>query len=97
MQQWLCGFFLPAHAYHGENTEPMKPMIEIAFSPSYDSPSTYHHAYPFEGTFRLKFGLSLSLRPRAFRKAVPLECPVPDVRPRPLGKVLEFLFELEVS
>jgi len=43
-QQWSAGFFRPDQRYHGEKTEPMNPMMEIARSPSSEIPSTYHQA-----------------------------------------------------
>lgn len=44
MQQWSAGLRRPLHAYQGEKTDPMKPMTETAYSPSAESPSTYHQA-----------------------------------------------------
>ncbi len=44
MQTWFCGCLRPDHRYHGEKTEPMKAMIEIARVPQSLRPSTYHHA-----------------------------------------------------
>jgi hypothetical protein len=44
MQQWSAGLRRPLQPYQGENTEPMKPMTEIARSPSREMPSTYHQA-----------------------------------------------------
>lgn len=44
MQQWLAGVWRPDHAYQGEKTDPMKPMIETARVPSSETPSMYHHA-----------------------------------------------------
>ncbi len=44
MQQWFAGSLRPDHAYHGLNTDPMKPMTETAFCPSLLIPSTYHQA-----------------------------------------------------
>jgi hypothetical protein len=40
----LAGFLRPLQRYQGEKTDPMKPMIEIARSPSSLIPSTYHQA-----------------------------------------------------
>lgn len=42
IQQWFCGSRRPDHRYHGENTDPMNPMTEMAQVPSSLSPSTYH-------------------------------------------------------
>lgn len=44
MQTWFCGHLRPDQRYHGENTEPMKPMTETARVPQSLRPSTYHHA-----------------------------------------------------
>ncbi|MDG1341062.1 MAG: hypothetical protein P8P66_13895 [Paracoccaceae bacterium] len=44
MQQWFVGSLRPDHAYQGENTDPMKPMIDTARKPSSLTPSIYHHA-----------------------------------------------------
>ncbi|MEO1613814.1 MAG: hypothetical protein AAFU55_15885 [Pseudomonadota bacterium] len=44
MQQWFAGSRRPDQRYHGEKTEPMKAMMEIARRPSSDTPSTYHQA-----------------------------------------------------
>ena len=34
MQQWSAGLRRPLQPYQGEKTEPMKPMTEMAWSPS---------------------------------------------------------------
>lgn len=44
MQTWFCGCRRPDQRYQGENTEPMKAMIEIARDPSSEIASMYHQA-----------------------------------------------------
>ncbi len=44
MQEWFAGSRRPLQAYHGEKTDPMKPMTETARVPSSLTPSTYHQA-----------------------------------------------------
>lgn len=44
MQTWFSGARRPDHAYHGENTDPMKAITLIARVPQALRPSTYHHA-----------------------------------------------------
>jgi hypothetical protein len=44
MQQLLAGSRRPDHAYQGEKTDPINPMIEIALVPQSLIPSTYHQA-----------------------------------------------------
>ena len=44
MQTWFWGFLRPDQRYHGEKTEPIKPMMEMARVPQSLRPSTYHHA-----------------------------------------------------
>ena len=44
MQTWFWGFLRPDQRYHGEKTDPMKPITETARRPQSLRPSTYHHA-----------------------------------------------------
>ena len=44
MQQWFSGRLRPDQRYHGEKTDPMKPMTLTALVPQVLSPSTYHQA-----------------------------------------------------
>lgn len=84
MQTLFCGSRRPDHLYHGEKTDPINAITEIARPEFGSTPSTYHHAYPFGGTSMLKFGAFSSPRPRARRKESPLESlPLDEPRPRP--------------
>jgi hypothetical protein len=44
IQTLFSGSRRPDHLYHGENTDPINAMTEIARVPQSEIPSTYHQA-----------------------------------------------------